>query len=692
VKALLASISLRAKLGLVTVLALLLTAASTCSLAVLSYYQEAEARLASSAAERARLTARQISAALLGSEERAAQRVLDGLRLTPEVLYGRILDGQGRQIAHYRNPAWRELPVEFDGPVMSGQRVQPGYLESIEPIFVNGSPVGTLLIGTDLAYFRYDLVGFGIKVILVTVVTVLLAVLLIGRMQRALLAPLTGLAEFLARVIGQRRYDLRNHTAVRDEVGTLSDGINDLLQRISDRDASLHKELAERSESQRRLEELAHFDPLTKLPNRHFFSRQLERTLADAVRSGSAGAVLLIDLNGFSRVNEAFGHDAGDTLLVQVARRIVTRLREGDMLCRLGSDDFALILEQVSGESHILAVVTKIMAAVTEPVPLGEREAHVSARIGIAVFPVDGAEPHEVLRNAEAALVRAKKTSEPTHCFYAPDMRDRTHPRLNVEFELQRALERRELRLYFQPQVALADDEVRGLEALVRWEHPERGILMPGDFIPIAEENANLVRAISDWTVEAACAQIAAWRAEGRVTVPVAVNFTPSQFRDSRIALRLEEVLRKHGVPAEALELEIPENLLMAEPRAGETLVELRQLGLRIALDDFGTGYSSLAYLRELPINALKIDRGFVHGLPDSAKYSSIVRAIVSLAGHLGFDTIAEGVERNRQVEMLRAMGCTAYQGFCFSAAVPAQEAVQFLGIAQPALRRLAVA
>jgi predicted signal transduction protein with EAL and GGDEF domain len=391
-------------------------------------------------------------------------------------------------------------------------------------------------------------------------------------------------------------------------------------------------------------------------------------------------------------VNEAFGHDAGDTLLVQVARRIVARLREGDMLCRLGSDDFALILEQVSGESHILAVVNKIMAAVTEPVSLGEREAHVSARIGIAVFPVDGAEPHEVLRNAEAALVRAKKTSDPTHCFYSPDMRDRTHPRLNMEFELQRALERRELRLYFQPQVSLADNDVRGLEALVRWEHPERGILMPGDFIPVAEENANLVRAISDWTVEAACAQIAAWRNAGLTTVPVAVNFTPSQFRDSRIVMRLEDVLRKHGVPADALELEIPENLLMAEPRAGETLVELRQLGLRIALDDFGTGYSSLAYLKELPINALKIDRGFVHGLPDSAKYSSIVRAIVSLAGHLGFETVAEGVERNRQVDMLRAMGCTAYQGFCFSAAVPAHEAVRFLGVAQPAARRLAVA
>ena len=689
--ALLATLSLRTKLHLAIVLALLSIGASSCVLAGLSYYQEAELRLNSTAGERARLTAREIGGALVDGDARDVQRVLDGLRLAPDVLYARMLDTRGRQVAHYRKPGWRDVPLQFDGPVSSGQRLQPGYLENLEPVFLNGSPHGLLLIATDLSFFRYDLVGFCIKVFLVTVVVLLLALLIIGRVQRTLLEPLVALSAFVARVIDQRRYDLRSETTARDEVGTLSEGINDLLERISDRDASLHRELAERSESQRRLEELAHFDPLTKLPNRHFFSRQLERALADAQRSGSAGAVLLIDLNGFSRVNETFGHDAGDTLLVQLARRIVARLREGDMLCRLGSDDFALILEQVSGESHIIAVINKIMAAVGEPVTLGEGEAQVTARIGIAVFPVDGNEPHEVLRNAEAALVRAKKNSEQPHCFFAPDMRDRTHPRLNIEFEQHRALERRELRLYFQPQITLADNEVRGLEALVRWQHPDRGILMPGDFIPIAEENGALIRAISDWTVDAACAQIAAWRAQGLNTVPVAVNFTPAQLRDSRIAARLQEVLHAHAVPADALELEIPENLLMAEPRAGETLVELRQIGVRIAVDDFGTGYSSLAYLRELPITALKIDRGFVHGLPDSAKYSSIVRAIVSLAAHLGFDTVAEGVERARQVDMLRAMGCTAYQGFCFSAAVPADEAVRFLGMAQPA-RRLAVA
>jgi EAL domain-containing protein (putative c-di-GMP-specific phosphodiesterase class I) len=269
-------------------------------------------------------------------------------------------------------------------------------------------------------------------------------------------------------------------------------------------------------------------------------------------------------------------------------------------------------------------------------------------------------------------------------------MLDRTHPQQDIENELQRAVEMGELRLHFQPQVRLSDGEMRGLEALLRWQHPERGLLLPGDFIPLAEENAGLVRAISDWTLNAVCTQIAAWRAAGFEIVPVAVNYTPAQLRDPHMVSGLEALLKRYAVPGEYLELEITENLLMAEPRAGETLVALRALGMRIAVDDFGTGYSSLAYLKELPITTLKIDRGFVHGLPGSNKYAAVIRAIVGLATHLGFDTLAEGVESARQVDMLRAMGCTAYQGFCFSRAVPAEEVERYLSPPAQPVRRLA--
>jgi EAL domain-containing protein (putative c-di-GMP-specific phosphodiesterase class I) len=271
-------------------------------------------------------------------------------------------------------------------------------------------------------------------------------------------------------------------------------------------------------------------------------------------------------------------------------------------------------------------------------------------------------------------------------------MLDRMHPRQNVEKELQRALENDELRVHYQPQVRLSDGELRGMEALVRWQHPERGLLLPGEFIPLAEDNVALMRGVSDWMLIAVCSQLADWRAQGLEIVPVCVNYTPAQLRDPHMVSGLEALLARYGVAGEYLELEITENLLMAEPGAAETLLALRALGMRITVDDFGTGYSSLAYLKELPICSLKIDRGFVHGLPGSAKYAAVIRAIVGLASHLGFDTVAEGVETARQVDMLRAMGCTAYQGFCFSAAVPAEEAARFLALADAPVRKLALA
>ena len=349
------------------------------------------------------------------------------------------------------------------------------------------------------------------------------------------------------------------------------------------------------------------------------------------------------------------------------------------MLCRLGGDEFALILQQVSGESHITAVANKILSVVKEPIPVGEQEAQVGASIGIAVFPVDGSEPHLVLRSAETALRRAKAAGNNSVCFFAPEMLDRLHPQLNIEAELRRALDNNELRLHFQPQMDLATGALRGMEGLVRWQHPARGLLLPGEFIPMAEENHALIRAVSDWTLDATCAQLAAWQTAGLEPVTLAVNFTPVQLRDTGMVARLDQLLERYGVPGSRMELEITENLLMAEPRAAEILGELRSRGLRIAVDDFGTGYSSLAYLKDLPITALKIDRGFVHGVPDSPKYASITRAIIGIARHLGFETIAEGVETPRQADFLRALGCTAYQGFCFSAAVPADEAQRFL-------------
>jgi len=350
-----------------------------------------------------------------------------------------------------------------------------------------------------------------------------------------------------------------------------------------------------------------------------------------------------------------------------------------------------LILSEISGESLLVTVANKLLAVARQPVMLGEREITVSSSIGIAVFPVDGKEPQVLLRHAETALHRAKATGKNNHLFFSPDMLDRDTKWVNVRGELLRALEHNELRLHYQTQVYLSDNKLRGLEALLRWQHPEHGLLLPGEFMQLAEDNAEIIDGIANWTLEAACAQISAWRAASIQPVPIAINFSAAQLRDKRVVTRLRELLHRYEVPSEFLELEIAENLLMSEPAAAEVLDELRKLGTRVMVDHFGAGYSSLIQLKDLPVTGLKIDREFVHGIAESAKHASITRAIVSLAAEIGMDTVAEGVESSRQTEFLRAMGCRAYQGFCFSPAVPAEEAARFL-IAQAPQIRLAFA
>jgi len=672
-------ISLTTKLLLTSFLTLGGAVALTWFLVVSDYSQESRLRLLSESASRAELTAYNASTALAAGDRSGAEHILGSLSLVEAVLSARLYDQHGVLFADYDSPYAHGIVPSASPSLDAGQRWHDTYLETYRPVLDHGKVIGILAVATDLTPFRYELAGHGIKALLIAAVVLLIVYVATAWMQRVLLAPMGVLSRLVARVLEEKRYDLRAKVGRGDEIGLLAAGINSVLERIYERETSLRRELAERTQAQRRFDELSHYDPVTKLPNRYYFARQLERVLLGATQTGSAGALIMIDITNFKQVNDTLGHDAGDTLLLQLANRLTSNLRGSDLLCRLGGDEFALVLEQTSGESHIAALAEKVLAVVLQPIPLGEREVRVGASIGIAVFPVDGKEPQIVLRNAEIAMQRAKKEGENRYSFFAPEMLDTKQQQLNVVDELHRALERDELRLYYQPQVRLDDGRVCGLEAFLRWQHPKHGLMLPGDFIPLAEENNELIGLIADWTLETACAQIASWRNAGFDPVPISVNFSAAQLRDTEVAKRLGELLSLYGVPGELIELEITENQLMSEPRHAETIAELRTLGAGIAVANFGTGYSSLGHLKDLPITTVKIDRGFVHGVTDSARYAAVTQAIVDLATDLGFETVAEGVESTRQVEFLRAMGCDAYQGFCFSPAVPADDTERFL-------------
>jgi len=431
-------------------------------------------------------------------------------------------------------------------------------------------------------------------------------------------------------------------------------------------------DISERKEAERQIYRLAYYDALTGLPNRSLLFSLLEQALIEAQRNQAHGAVLFIDLDRFKAVNDSFGHSAADTLLKEVARRLQETLRAEDVVARLGGDEFIVALFDITKREHADIVGHKILAALAEPFVIEHHEVLLSASVGIAVFPDDGRDAETLLRNADTAMYRAKQGNS-GQLFYSQEMNLRSLERLKLENGLRRALERKEFRLYYQPQVELATGRIVGAEALIRWHHPELGLVSPNDFIPLAEETG-LISAIGEWVLDAACAQGSQWRERGHEDLTIAVNLSPRQFRPG-LSQRVADTLARHDFPGENLELEITESMLMHNSESIiQMLEEFQSAGVRLALDDFGTGYSSLAYLKKFPLDNLKIDRSFVSGIPHDSDDSAIARAIISMAKNLRLLVIAEGVETEAQLEFLRESGCDEIQGYLFSPPVPPED------------------
>ncbi|HEY5789807.1 MAG TPA: EAL domain-containing protein, partial [Gammaproteobacteria bacterium] len=443
------------------------------------------------------------------------------------------------------------------------------------------------------------------------------------------------------------------------------------------------EDVTERKRSEERIEHLAHFDPLTDLPNRALFQAQSRQILAAARRSGRPVALLMLDLDDFKDVNDSLGHAAGDRLLEQVAGRLKDCLREGDMVARLGGDEFALVLPEVEGPEAVDTAVRRLLEKVAEPYTLDELDLFVNASVGIALYPGDGEDAETLLKHADLALYRAKNRGRGTFNFFKPAMDQEVQQRKSLENDLRSALARGDLHLVYQPQVELENRRMTGVEALVRWHHPERGPISPAQFIPIAERSGLIVQ-LGEWVLEEACRQARAWRDAGMVELVVAVNLSPVQFKHPDLVGMVERVLRRSGLEAELLNLEITEGVVMQDTAANLKLIEaLRAMGIRIALDDFGTGYSSLSYLTSLPVDKIKIDRSFVTALAEDPVRRSIVRSIVELGGALGKRVNVEGVETAEQLAVLVGHSVDEVQGYYFSPPVAAKE-IQHM-VARPA-------
>jgi diguanylate cyclase (GGDEF)-like protein/PAS domain S-box-containing protein len=434
-----------------------------------------------------------------------------------------------------------------------------------------------------------------------------------------------------------------------------------------------------RKEAEERLAYLAQFDSLTGLPNRHLFRDRLMQSMAQATRLAKPMAVLFIDLDRFKLVNDTLGHGAGDHLLKEATRRLRACLRPGDSVGRFGGDEFGAVLADLGKPGDASVVAQKIIDALAQPFHLDGHETYVTASIGITLFPADGDDAGTLIMNADTAMYRAKEQGRNTYQYFTREMNERAMQRVKMEASLRRAIERSEFLLHYQPKVRLDSGEVCGFEALLRWQHPERGLVSPMEFIPVLEDTG-LIVPVGEWVMREVCAQIKRWQASGLRVPPVAVNLSARQFQQKGLEESVRRLLAEAGVDPDLVQIELTESLLMKDPEAAErTLQGLKESSLRLSVDDFGTGYSSLSYLKRFPIDALKIDRTFIRDVNVDPDDAAITVAIIGLAHSLKLKVIAEGVETEGQLEFLAQHGCDEIQGYLFSLPVGADECADML-------------
>jgi len=459
-------------------------------------------------------------------------------------------------------------------------------------------------------------------------------------------------------------------TAVREDGSDLGNPSH-YVAMFSDITAAKHNE--------ERLYRLANYDSLTDLPNRGLFRENLAKALAWAARNRRKVAVLFLDLDRFKLINDTLGHNAGDALLLDVAHRLKGCVREADTVARMGGDEFTIVLTDLPDADSAATAARKILEVMAVPFTIEGRELFITTSIGISLYPRDGEHLEDLLKAADMAMYHAKEQGRDTYQFHRPDSREEIGQAFALENGLRRALEREEFRVFYQPQVDIETGAIVGMEALLRWLHPERGLLPPDEFIPIAEETG-MINAIGRWVLEQACRQNKQWQASGAGQFRIAVNLSGRQLKQEDLPEQIADALRRSGLAPRWLQVELTETSVMQNPvTAGRLLEEIRNLGVSVAIDDFGSGYTSLSYLKRLPIDGVKIDKSFIAGVVDDMDDQAISKAIIALAESLRLKVVAEGVETHGQLAFLRENHCCDAQGYLFSRPLPANKLADIL-------------
>jgi diguanylate cyclase (GGDEF)-like protein len=682
---------LLAKLNLLTIGLIFLTAVAITVFYANQRWRDDDHELRARGRALAAVTPELAEYALVSQDRAALERLLDGMGAHPDVAYMAILDRDQRPLAVRRfapTLARTSLPdlAQRATPPLRGE-VQTfdrdlddrRYLEFVSPVWPaaqEAAPVGYVRLGltyeTQRRQFREQMLG-AIAVVSMLVVIAVLATLIL---TRKLVAPMRRLMR-AARAVGAGRLDVYVPAGSSDELGLLTHTFNHMTQRLAESQsevASYQRTLEEKvAQRTRELEiataqayKLAQHDILTGLPNRSLLNQRLKQILAQAQRDGTHVACLFLDFDHFKRINDTLGHDAGDQLLQAIAQRLTSAVRESDTVARLGGDEFVVILPGLPSEPatfEVMTVLSRVREAFQAPFRLADQTPTLTCSIGVALYPNDARDGVGLIKQADTAMYAAKEAGRNAYRFYTADMNAKVQLRLQLETDMRRGLMDDEFFLVYQPQIEMQTGRACGVEALLRWRDPERGIIGPAEFIPIAEESG-MIQALGARVLRDACRQVVHWHRQN-MPLRLSVNLSVQQLQHDSWLSVVEDALASSGLSARHLDLEITESVIITHPeKAVNTLMRLKQMGVSVTVDDFGTGYSSLSYLARLPIQGVKIDQRFVHGLDKNRNDEAITQAIIALSHSLGLRCIAEGVETPAQFNYLKAHGCEEAQGY----------------------------
>jgi len=681
------------------------TAIGILALLVGQQVQDEQARLQAKAMTIVSMVAERSEAAFAERDTDSLSRMAQTLANDRDIAYVAVLDAQGKPLLTRTLSGATVLPgmlanVRPD-TVSSGVQNLDGhrYLEMVAPVIpprkidtpkVGGDPVsagsggaspivGYVRLGMNLAGSQAKLRNNMIAALSVVGALVGIAILLTVFLTRRLVAPMHLLAR-AARAVGAGRLDVRLPARSGDEVGVLTQTFNHMIERLASSQAevatyqrTLEQKVALRTKeleiATAQAYKLAQHDILTGLPNRALLNQRLKQIVAQASRDQQQVACLFLDFDHFKRINDTLGHDAGDQLLQAVAQRLTNAVRESDTVARLGGDEFVIVLPALDPSKatfEIMTVLTRVRESFLAPFRLGEQTPTLTCSVGVSLYPIDADDPGGLIKQADTAMYAAKDAGRNAYRFFTADMNTRVQARLQLETDMRRGLMDDEFFLVYQPQIDMGTGRACGVEALLRWRDPNRGIIAPNEFIPIAEESG-MIQALGARVLRDACRQVMAWHRDNML-LRLGVNLSVQQLQHDSWLSIVDDALKSSGLPARYLDLEITESVIITHPdKAVATLIRLKQMGVSITVDDFGTGYSSLSYLARLPIQGVKIDQRFVHGLEKNRNDEAITQAIIALSHSLGLRVIAEGVETVAQFEFLKNHGCEEAQGYLIS-------------------------